>query len=539
LCHRRQPDDVGGSLRSLQRTRTPAPRSRPLTLRVVELLILGYACAQALSIALRNPLRRDFRAHIELGLGVAAVAALLSGLAVVFAVRWPVVLHGYALLAALAVAGASWRARPGFGLTLGWPAGSLGVGASLDAIGDRHYYQDQARLHGPIFKMSQFGRPVLCVLGLGRARDLLLGNSDALASASLPYNRFIPKGSLRYMSAAEHQTEAPLFRSALGGLDLEVHEDSSRAACRRSLSRLAADSQSSNNGVEPREYLRQWVFITLSGVFLGLEPDDPRLPQLDDAQNALRLDRAGGSRWRKKMEEAFVSVTGLMRQQAAAHESDGQTLTSTALGAVLAADPSLLESEARTRNLILIFRLAVGDVTGLLDWILTKLSENPTWQEAVHAGFRADGGLGGMGADDTAARVVLETLRMEQSEYLYRSIVRPLELEGFRVPAGWLLRICVQESHRDPQIFPEPDTFDPDRFVGRMRSRKEYSPFGADDRGCMGVPMVHFLGRIFVEELCRDYDCRVTLDRPIEKGTRHRDHWHPSPSRRIALTPAG
>ena len=306
-------------------------RSRPLTLHVVELLILGYAGARALGIALRDPLRRDFRAHIELGVGIVVVAALLSFLAVAWAVRWPAVLHGYALLAALILLGAWWRARPGFGLARGWPPGSLGVGASLDAIGDRNYYLDQARLHGPIFKMSQFGRPVLCVVGLARARALLLGNSDALASASLPYNRFIPKGSLRYMSAVEHQTEGPLFRSALGGLDLEFHEDSARAECRRALSRLAADSQSSHNGVEPREYLRQWVFITLAGVFLGLEPDDPRLPQLDDAQNALRLDRAGGSRWRKKMEAAFVSVTGLMRQQAGLHESDGQTAESTAL----------------------------------------------------------------------------------------------------------------------------------------------------------------------------------------------------------------
>ena len=40
------------------------------------------------------------------------------------------------------------------------------LGMSLDAIGDRTFYQDQAALHGPVFKMSQFGRPVLCILGL-------------------------------------------------------------------------------------------------------------------------------------------------------------------------------------------------------------------------------------------------------------------------------------------------------------------------------------------------------------------------------------
>lgn len=513
-------------------------RGAPLILRLIEIVVLGYFAARVLHVALKDPVRRDFAAYPALGFGLAGAGVLGLTLAVLAMQRWPQLLHLAALVATMVMVAMWWRARPDYGRSRGWPSGSLGIGASLDAIGDRNFYQDQAKEHGPVFKMSQFGRPVLCILGLARGRELLLRNGDSLASASLPYNQFVPKGSLRYMASTDHDSEAPLFRSALAGLDLTPHEDVARSECRRMLARFSADSMRSD-GVIPRPYLRDWVFIVLAGIFLGLDPDDPRLPELDRSQQSLKLDRAGGRQYRKHMEEAFVAVTGLMRQQAA---QSPRVDAPTALAAVMAADPDLLTSEARTRNLILIFRLALGDVTSLLDWILTKLTENPEWQETVRAEAQSEGrshseGKSTEDAKDASLRVVLETLRMEQSEYLYRRVARPFDFEGFHIPAGWLVRICVQESHRDPEIFADPGTFNPNRFAGRPRSRRQYSPFGADDRGCMGVPMVYFLGRIFVEELCSAYDGCVTFDQPMQKGTRHRDHWRPGAHRRIALTP--
>jgi cytochrome P450 len=128
---------------------------------------------------------------------------------------------------------------------------------------------------------------------------------------------------------------------------------------------------------------------------------------------------------------------------------------------------------------------------------------------------------------------------MEQSEYLYRRVVRPIVIDDYSIPAGWLLRICVQESHRDPAIFTDPNGFNPDRFLGRGFGRGEYSPFGADNHGCMGVPLVHFLGKIFVEELCHGYQWRVTRDGPLDRGSRHRHHWRPSAARRVVGVPIG
>jgi cytochrome P450 len=340
------------------------------------------------------------------------------------------------------------------------------------------------------------------------------------------------------MAQREHDTEAPLFRAALTSVDLDQHEQQARATCSDMLARLSTASLQAEVGIVPRGCLQQWVFTSLAGVFFGVSPDDERLEELFAANEGLAIARGGGPRWRRRLEQSFVSITGLMRQQARAWSSaEPDRMRATVLGTVLMSDPHILEDPARARNLILVFRLGTSDLTSLLDWVLLQLTEHPEWQGTVHSSGTAADAAHRARQDTVAHHVVQETLRLEQSEYLYREVVRPFAINGFHVPAGWLLRVCVQESHRDPAIFPDPDRFDPGRFAQRGVSRREYSPFGVDDHGCMGVPMVHFFGRIFVEQLCRGFKARVTRDAPLEKGTRHRDHWRPGTARLVRLVP--
>jgi cytochrome P450 len=197
--------------------------------------------------------------------------------------------------------------------------------------------------------------------------------------------------------------------------------------------------------------------------------------------------------------------------------------------------PDALDDPTRARNLFLAFRISHGDLTGLADWLFFMLGEHAEWQERVRVGGRTHGEPDGAQPGDVGTRVVLETLRMEQSEYLYRRVAQPVQIGDYSIPAGWLLRICVQESHRDASVFGDPDRFNPDRFISRRYSRSEYSPFGADTRGCMGARIAHFLGRILVEELCLGYEWGVVRTGPPERGSRQRDHWRPSAASRVML----
>lgn len=61
---------------------------------------------------------------------------------------------------------------------------------------------------------------------------------------------------------------------------------------------------------------------------------------------------------------------------------------------------------------------------------------------------------------------------------------------GQRIPAGAVVETAVGALHHDPEHWPCPETFDPQRFTAEAQRRRRpftYLPFGAGPRSCLGV----------------------------------------------------
>src|SRR5262249_36848618 len=104
--------------------------------------------------------------------------------------------------------------------------------------------------------------------------------------------------------------------------------------------------------------------------------------------------------------------------------------------------------------------------------------------------------------------------------------------EGYRIPKGSAVRILMRETHKDPDVFPEPERYNPCRFVGKAYSTDEFAPFGVGEHRCIVGTMVVRLCAMFIEELITGFTWTIVADGPRFRG---RHHWEPSPNFAIAL----
>lgn len=65
-------------------------------------------------------------------------------------------------------------------------------------------------------------------------------------------------------------------------------------------------------------------------------------------------------------------------------------------------------------------------------------------------------------------------------------------VDDIKLPAKTEIHILINVLHRDPKYFPDPDRFDPNRFLENdIKHPFCYVPFSAGQRNCIGIE-IHF-----------------------------------------------
>jgi cytochrome P450 len=86
------------------------------------------------------------------------------------------------------------------------------------------------------------------------------------------------------------------------------------------------------------------------------------------------------------------------------------------------------------------------------------------------------------------------------------------EIGGYHIPAGTTVIICPYTTHRHPQFWPDPETFDPERFQAGCsagRPRYAYFPFGGGPRQCIGNSFALLEAQIILATIIQR--CRLEL----------------------------
>lgn len=111
-------------------------------------------------------------------------------------------------------------------------------------------------------------------------------------------------------------------------------------------------------------------------------------------------------------------------------------------------------------------------------------------------------------------KVMLETLRIYAIiPFLIRYTEEDFELKELKItiPKGTNIMIPMSVVNRDPEAWPEPLEFNPDRFEGTEKSiaKKGFFPFGYGSRVCIGNSLAQMESTVFVCHLLRQYKLEV------------------------------
>ena len=497
-------------------------------MNVVCVALLAAALIPALRVALKPPVWNELRARPILAAAVAAFGAMLIALLASHRSQLVALLPVVAAVAVLLALAAWVRARPAFGQGRGLPPGSLGVARSLDAITHADFYARSAATWGPVFKMAQFHRPVACIVDLPLGLEVLEQQRASLAQPTLPFGRLSPGNYIEFMNDERHQRYRGILRTALSGRVVAACREGVESVTAAQLATLTPPGEA--HGAALDAVLDRVAFVSLLRVVCGIPVTDPRIDELQTLFGRLGSTRAFAERRPEERVAPFRALTDLVR--ALGHDISGRQATGTppvpsVLSEILRADPAHLLDDTLIGNLVLIVHVTRSNVRGLLGWVLKEYVDHPGLSLLLRRAQAEHDGVSRM--ESVASQVVNETLRLHQSEYLYREVVREIRVGQWTIPRGWLLRVCVRECHDNPAVFPAPSEFRPERFAERHYTRSEYCPFSDGAHSCFGAGLSLMVARAMVTVLAREFDCVRTSDGPVERqGNRHWSHWRPS-----------
>ena len=260
-------------------------------LKAVEMTVLALA-PWPFYRALAIPSFKRF--YLCFAVSVVVILVTYAVAIIVIALALPALLHLIALLALAILLLERWRARESYGQRRKLPPGSLTLVPRTPWIDHRFYLKQAARL-GPVFKTSLFFRPVVCVIGADLGYALLLDHGDALGVSPVRFNRFIPRGFIRYMEGEDHLRYRKLFQLGIAPVVLKNSAQMVESQVREALKRIAEISAPrGDRGINPQPAIREMLLSILLRLFFGIAEDREIFRRLSELYERIDIRKANG-----------------------------------------------------------------------------------------------------------------------------------------------------------------------------------------------------------------------------------------------------
>ncbi len=346
--------------------------------------------------------------------------------------------------------------------------------------------------HGPVFGMKLAFQPAVVLVGPEKMRFFFEQTDDGLSMSEV-YQFLVPILGAKVLftaSHAEYEEQKRIMLPAFHGKKLKSYVGEMAMEVENWLDTLGDEGEFELVGTAERLTMAMAArcvfgprfrerlgpdfiehFVHLSGGLEFILPTNLPLPRF------IRRDRA-----RRTLQKLLGEVVAERRASTEPYDDFLQEL----LGASYLEHARIPDAMVVTILIGLIFG-GRENTAGHLEWCLVQLLKHPEWQAKVRA--EVDAALPSRAAPtfDTLREMKLldaclkETDRLRpMTATLVRLATRDLEIDGYTIPKGWLAVAGIALSHRLPEVFTDPETWDPGRF---SPARNEDVPYGVVNFG--------------------------------------------------------
>jgi cytochrome P450 len=272
---------------------------------------------------------------------------------------------------------------------------------------------------------------------------------------------------------------------------------------------------------EARE-IGEALTVALESFTFALLPFSERLERMTFLPPVRRFNAA-----RARLDQTVYRLIAARRADVAAGRDRGDLLSMLIQARDTEGDGGGM-TDLQLRDEAMTILLAGHETTAnALTWTLYLLSRSPEAERAFHAEVDAAAAAAGdrpVNAEDLArlpyTRMVLaESMRLFPPAWaVSRRATAEHPVGDWVLPEGTLVLVSQWVTHRDARWWPDPERFDPERWLPERaaeRPKFAYFPFGGGTRICIGEQFAWMEGTLILAELARRWRFRAPAARPV------------------------
>jgi cytochrome P450 len=226
---------------------------------------------------------------------------------------------------------------------------------------------------------------------------------------------------------------------------------------------------------------------------------------------ALRRNLGRWSPWmrflraREALDEFIYEEIGIRRAEAEVGEGDD--VLSLLLSARDEDDAPMSDEELRD-ELITVLGAGHETTATALAWAMERLLRYPLVLARLRESIAA-------GEDDYLDATIKETLRARPVILdVARKLTVSARVGGYELPAGTFVLPAIAALHYREDLFPEPESFRPERFLDGRADTYAWIPFGGGVRRCIGAAFAEYEMRIVLRAVLERADLSAPDPKP-------------------------